>query len=114
MRRRSRSIMLLGVLLVWTLPALGELLDRVVVVIDNSFIITLSDIRKERAIQSVIGNNPGSDDAIAAALIERHLVEQEIAQFREIEIPEEQITARIRLIGNHPAVSDEDLREAVI
>lgn len=113
MKRTSNSILVVGVLLVWTLPAFGELLDRIVAVIDDSFIITLSDIRKERAIQSVIGNNAGSDDAIVDALVERHLVEVQIAEFREIEIPEEEVTARLRLIGNHPGVSDDDLRTAV-
>ena len=91
----------MGVLLAWTLPAFGEVLDRIVAVIDDSFIVTLSDIRKERAIQAVIGNDAGSDDAIADALVERHLVEEQISQFRDIEIPEQEITERLRLIGNH-------------
>src|SRR5262245_24946747 len=113
MRRTSNSIIVVGVLLVWTLPAFAELLDRIVAVIDDSFIITLSDIRKERAIQSVIGNDAGDDDAIVDSLIERHLVEEQIAQFRDIEIPEQEITERLRLIGNHAGVSDDDLRTAV-
>jgi hypothetical protein len=113
MRRTSNSIIIVGVLLAWTIPAFGELLDRIVAVIDDSFIITLSDIRKERAIQAVIGNDAGSDDAIADALVERHLVEEQISQFRDIEIPEQEITERLRLIGNHVGVSDDDLRTAV-
>lgn len=113
MRGTSKSVIIVGVLLVWALPAFGELLDRIVVVIDDSFIITLSDIRKERAIQSAIGNDAGSDEAVAEALIERHLVEEQIAQFRQIEIPEQEVTERFRLIGNHAGVSDDDLRTAV-
>jgi len=113
MRRTTNSIIIVGVLLAWTLPAFGEVLDRIVAVIDDSFIVTLSDIRKERAIQAVIGNDAGSDDAIADALVERHLVEEQISQFRDIEIPEQEITERLRLIGNHVGVSDDDLRTAV-
>jgi hypothetical protein len=113
MRRTTNSIIIVGVLLAWTLPAFGEVLDRIVAVINDSFIITLSDIRKERAIQAVIGNDAGSDDAIADALVERHLVEEQISQFRDIEIPEQEITERLRLIGNHVGVSDDDLRTAV-
>jgi len=113
MRRTSNSIVIVGILVVWTLPAFGELLDRIVAVIDDSFIITLSDIRRERAIQSVIGNDAGDDDAIVDSLIERRLVEEQIAQFRDIEIPEQEVTERLRLIGNHPGVSDDDLRTAV-
>jgi hypothetical protein len=113
MRGTSKSVTIVGLLLVWALPAFGELLDRIVVVIDDSFIITLSDIRKERAIQSAIGYGAGSEDTVAEALIERHLVEEQIAQFREIEIPEQEVTERLRLIGNHAGVSDDDLRAAV-
>jgi parvulin-like peptidyl-prolyl isomerase len=113
MKRSSNSIIIVGVLLAWTLPLFGELLDRIVAVIDDRFIITLSDIRKERAIQAAIGNDAGTDDAIADALIERHLVEEQIAQFRDIEIPEQEVTERLRLIGNHAGVSDDDLRTAV-
>jgi hypothetical protein len=102
------------VLLALALPLYAEVLDRIVVVIDNSFIITLSDIRKERAIQSALGSKPGNDDSIVEALIERHLVEEQIAQFLEIDIPEDLVEERLRTIGNPPGVSSQDLREAVV
>lgn len=95
-------------------PVFGELLDRIVVVIDDRFIITLSDIRKERAVQSALASDPGSDDAIVDALIERHLVEDQIAQFREIEVSEDAVDARLRSIGTRPGVSTEDLRRALV
>jgi parvulin-like peptidyl-prolyl isomerase len=101
-------------LLLMTLPALGEVLDRIVVIIDNSFIITLSDIRKERAIQSALGSNPGSDDELADALIERHLVEEQLAQFRNIDVSEDDIAKRLAKIEKPAGVSDKELREAVI
>ena len=91
----------------------GEVLDRIVVIIDDAFIITLSDIRKERAIQSAFGRNPGNDDAVTDALIEKHLVEDQIAQFREIEVAEATVEERVRTITKPANVSDKELREAV-
>jgi len=101
-------------LLLVTLPALGEVLDQIVVIVNNSFIITLSDIRKERAIQSALGSNPGSDDELADALVERHLVEEQLAQFRNIDVSENDIAKRLAQIGKPAGVSDKELREAVI
>jgi len=101
-------------LLLVTLPALGEVLDRIVVIVDNSFIITLSDIRKERAIQSALGSNPGSDDELADALVERHLVEEQLAQYRNLDVSEDDINKRLAKIEKPAGVSDKELREAVI
>jgi hypothetical protein len=114
MRGRPNPMFLTGVFLLLATPVWGELLDRIVVIIDNSFIITLSDIRKERTIQSAFGRNPGSDDDIADALVERHLVEQQIAQFRDIEISQDAVEKRLRSIPRPPGVSDNELRQAVV
>src|SRR5262245_14082624 len=115
MRRRGSNLMLwTATLLLVTLPALGEVLDQIVVIVNNSFIITLSDIRKERAIQSALGSNPGSDDELADALVERHLVEEQLAQFRNIDVSEDDIAKRLAQIGKPAGASDKELREAVI
>jgi hypothetical protein len=92
---------------------LGEILDRIVVIIDDRFIITLSDIRKERAIQSALGRDPGTDDAIADALIERHLVDEQIADFREIEVGNDAVDERLRSLRVPAGISIEDVREAL-
>lgn len=109
-----RAWLLITVVLGLAFPVYAEILDRIVVVIDDSFIITLSDIRKERAIQSALGSNPGDDNTVMEALVERHLVEQQVAQFLEIEIPEDLIAERLRAIGSPPGISSQDLREAVV
>jgi hypothetical protein len=96
------------------MPVWGELLDRIVVIIDNNFIVTLSDIRKERSIQSAFGRNPGSDDDISDALIERYIVDQQIAQFRDIEVPQEAVDERLRNIPKPADVSENELRSAVV
>ena len=114
MRAASNSTLAAALLLLLVLPAVGEVLDRIVVVIDDKFIITLSDLRKERAIQSALGSNSGSDEALAEALIERHLVEEQIAQFLEIEVSEDVVAERLRSIGIPPGVSSQEIREAVV
>ena len=93
---------------------LGEILDRIVVIIDDRFIITLSDVRKERALQSALGRTPGTDEAIVDALIERYLVDEEISEFREIAVEDDAVTERLRTLRVPPGVSTEDLREALV
>lgn len=114
MRKYSGLMLATAAILLVTIPVLGELLDRIVVVIDNSFIITLSDIRKERAIQTALGRNPPGDDAIADSLIERYLVEVQISQFREIEVPEALVAERLRQIPQPAGVSEKELRDALV
>jgi parvulin-like peptidyl-prolyl isomerase len=109
-----RFLLTLSLLALFTAqPVLSEIIDRIVVVIDNHFIITLSDIRRERAIQRVLGDNPGDDDTLIEALIEQHLIEDQIALFREIEIAEDSVNERLRGIQTPNGVSTEELREAV-
>jgi hypothetical protein len=114
MRRPTNPIVAGALFLLLGVPVFGEILDRIVVVIDDKFIVTLSDIRKERSIQVALGSNPGTDDDIVEALIERHLVEDQISQFLEIDVPEEAVTQRLGAIGNPPGVSTQDLRESLI
>jgi hypothetical protein len=94
-------------------PVLGEVIDRIVAVIDNDFIVTLSDIRKERAIQRALGGSPGDDNSVIEALIERHLVEEQIALFREVELDEDAVNDRLRGISTPEGISTDELRDAI-
>jgi len=117
MRTFSNPIRVLPLVLLLVPMVYGEVLDRIVAVIDDRFIITLSDVRKERAIRSALGGNGGnaeSDESIVDALIERHLVDQQIAEFRDIEVPEDVIAERLRSLPVPPEVSAQDLRSTLI
>lgn len=114
MPKRSSLILVVAGLLLMETSILGEVLDRIVVIIDNAFIITLSDIRKERAIQSAFGRQPGDDETIANDLIEKHLVEQQIVQFREIEVSEGDVEERLRTVRRPAGVSDKEFRDTVV
>lgn len=113
MSRRLIFAVSLLALLAAAQPALCEIIDRIAVVIDNDFIITLSDIRKERAIQKALGGNPGDDASTIEALIEKHLIEDQISLFREIDIDEEAVNERLRGIQTPEGVSTGELRDAV-
>jgi hypothetical protein len=94
--------------------ASAEVLDRITAVVDNTFIITLSDIRKERAIQTALGAKPGQDAEILDALIERRLIDVQVAQYRQIEIDDSAVEARLAAIGSPRDISRAELREAII
>ena len=112
--RRTLTLALLCIgVLTGSLSARAELLDRIVAVIDSSFIVTLSDVRRERAIQIALGAKPGTDDAIIDALVERHLVEDQIAQFREIEIDAKAVEDRLREAKSQDGVIENELRRAI-
>jgi len=88
-------------------------LDKLVAVIDESFIITQSDIRKERAIQTALGASPAPDGMILDALIERRLMETQLAQFRPIEIDAAAVEERLRGVTPPSGISVADLRDAI-
>jgi hypothetical protein len=95
------------------IPASGEIIDRILVIIDNRVIITQSDVRRERAIQLALGASPGNDDALVEWLIEQHLIEQQIALFRDIEIDENTVSDQLAGIRTPEGVSPDELRQAV-
>lgn len=114
MSKLLKLIQVLPLILMLVPAVTGEILDRIVAVIDDRIVITLSDVRKERAIQSAFGRDAGSDDSILDALIERHFVDEQIAQFREIEVPENVVAERLERLKATPGISIDDLRGALI
>ena len=111
--KRLHESAIVALLTLVAVPGWSEIIDRVVVVVDDNFIITLSDIRKERVIETALGSDPGSDEAVANMLVDKHLVEQQIDQFRPIDIPESEVVERLRTIQTPDGVSDREIQEAV-
>jgi hypothetical protein len=112
--QRFKSLLLCGALLWCANPGFGEVIDKILIVVNDRFIITLSDVQRERALQLALGTNLGNEDEVAAALVEKHLVEEQMAQYPSIEIPEERIQERMREIGDPRGFSPEQLRQAVL
>jgi parvulin-like peptidyl-prolyl isomerase len=113
MKRRFILSAFLVASLITALPASGEIIDRILVVVDNRFIITQSDVRRERAIQAAFGADPGDDDSLVESLIEQYLIEQQIALFRDIEIDEDRVTEQLSGIRIPQGVSADELRQAI-
>jgi parvulin-like peptidyl-prolyl isomerase len=113
MKRRSILGAFLIASLMATVPVGGEIIDRILAIIDNRFIVTQSDVRRERAIQMALEASPGDDNSLVESLIEQHLVEQQIALFRDIEIDENAVTERLTGIRIPEGVSVDELRQAV-
>jgi hypothetical protein len=91
----------------------GEILDRIMAVVDNR-IITLSDIRQEREIRRVLGDvDPKDDPTILRELVDSLIIEEQIAQFPGIEVTDAQVQARMNRLGDMQGVRPDAMREAL-
>jgi len=93
----------------------AEIIDRIMAVV-NGKIITLSDVRKERAVASAFGDaaEASKDDAaILQDLVERLLVEGEISQFPDIEVTDAEVDAALRDVSPGTGVPQSDVRDAL-
>jgi hypothetical protein len=93
--------------------AQGEIIDRIVAVVENR-IITLSDVRQERRVQEALGENGNKDDKdILEELIEAHLIEDQIAQFPGIEVSPGEVDTELNKIRDLRGASPEAVREGI-
>jgi len=66
--------------------AFAEVIDRIVAVVDGQ-IITLSDLRQERAIRALLQEKPIDDDrTLARQLVDAQLIERQIADYPNIDV----------------------------
>jgi hypothetical protein len=97
--------------------AYGEILDRVVAVVNSNSVnmrrvITLSDLHKERELQSVLGRNLKTDHDAMEFLIDRYLVEDQM-QFAGGDVEDSEIDARLAEITDFHGVPRADVRTAL-
>ena len=114
MKSLYQAIALSALFFPGAVSSFGEVIDKILVVVNERHIITLSDIQKERTIQLALGTDLGDDDAVANALVDKYLVEEQMARYRGIEISEERIQERLSAIKDSRGLSPEELRRAVI
>jgi hypothetical protein len=94
-------------------PAHAEILDKIVAVVDTH-IITLSDLRQERGIRTILGEKPIDDDpALIRQLVEDYLIESQIADFPGVEPSDEEIDAELMKFQVRDGLPPKVLREAV-
>jgi predicted RNA-binding protein Jag len=95
------------------LPVFGEVIDRIVAVVDKH-IVTLSDIRAERTMRQVLGEpTPENDGELLDELIDQHIIHTQLDLFTHADPSEAEINERLSEIQNYQGLSRDVVREAV-
>jgi parvulin-like peptidyl-prolyl isomerase len=92
--------------------AQAEVIDKIAAVVDGR-IITLSDIRKEHQIGAVLGDPVETDDVQLKSLIDRALLEGEMAQVPGLDVSESEIDERMKSIQDLRGMALPDIRNAI-
>jgi hypothetical protein len=91
----------------------GELLDRMVAVVDGH-IITASDMRQEREILMRLGDKPIDDDkALIQHMIDNYLIEAQIADFPGVDITDADVDAELKNSVAREGPPSQAVREAI-
>jgi PAS domain-containing protein len=94
-------------------PQAPEVIDRIVAAINHTYIITASDVRRERAVMRALGEDEKSDREILEDLIGWRLLEEQMAQFPGIDVSDEELAALVRQVVNPLAAAIDEVRVAV-
>src|SRR5215510_11045095 len=104
---RSSIKALVGVAVSLSAQSLGraEVIDRIVAVVEGH-IITLSDVREEREIRMRLGEtNIPEDKILAKDLVDRHLVERQIADYPNVDPTEAEVDESLRSMIQNGAIT---------
>jgi len=114
---RRRIVILLMVVTICSggraLFARAEVIDRIAAVVDGR-IITLSDIRLEHELQLILGDPAETDEELLKSMIDRALLESEMAQFPSLEISDDEVDMRMKLISDLHGVAPSAVRNAIV
>jgi hypothetical protein len=100
----------------WSRPASllhAEVIDRIAAVV-NGRIITLSDIRIEHEIQAVLGDPSETNEELLKSMIDRALMEEEMAQFPSLDVSDEEVDERMKAITDFHGVDPSAVRSAIV
>src|SRR5262245_22505661 len=91
----------------------AEVIDRVVAVVEKH-VVTLSDLRQERAIRSQLGDRPIDDDRILVGqLVDNYLIEQQIADYPNIDVTDAEVNETLQDFKSLSTPVTDVVREAV-
>ena len=94
-------------------PLCSEVIDRIVAVVEGE-IITLSDIRAERTLREVLGEQIARNDSeILDELIDQHLIHPQLETFTRVDPSEEELNARMAEIKDRKGLPEPTIREAL-
>jgi parvulin-like peptidyl-prolyl isomerase len=97
----------------WLLASLdAETLDKIVALVDGR-IITLSDVRQEKVVRSLLGEKAIEDDAVVQQLIEGYLIESQLAGYPGINVTDAEIADAVSKLQKKDGISANALHDAV-
>jgi hypothetical protein len=91
----------------------AEVIDKIAAVV-NGRIITLSDIRLEHEVQAVLGDPSEIDEELLKSMIDRALMEEDMAQFPSLEVSDEEVDERMKAITDFRGVDPSAIRNAIV
>jgi len=95
--------------LLFTFGVQAEVLDKVMAVVEGH-VITLSDLRNERAIRAQLGEKaPDMDTALAKDMIDQYIIERQIGDYPNIDVMDAEVDAELQKLKVPP----DSLRDAV-
>ncbi len=99
--------------LAWAPAMYGDVIDRLMAVVDGD-VITLGDVKKERAVRRFFGDEAPSDDqAMLDEVIEDFLIRNQVDQIPGIQITSEEVEAYSLQLGDPGDLSAEVVAVAV-
>jgi len=94
-------------------PAQGQIIDRIMAVVANH-VITLSDVSLERQIRETLGEKGATDDpTILNDLINAQVIDLDIIQSANIQVPEAAVDNVLRNIRDFHGLAESVVRDAV-
>ena len=114
MSPRCRYVILCVFVSLWFTPhSRAEVIDRIVAVVEGR-IITLSDLRVEREIRAILGEEATPDDAtLRKLLVDSYLIEQEIADYPNTEVTDAEVDEYVARVIQRPGPASNAPRDAV-
>ena len=107
MRRR-----LFIILFLLAIQARAEIIDRIVAVV-NRHVLLMSDLRRERELRQLLNENtPADDKTLVQELVDRQVIDDQIALFPGIEITDQDVQEEFRRRNLSGSVSD-TVRDAI-
>jgi len=91
----------------------AEVIDKVAAVVDGR-IITLSDIRLEHEVQAVLGDPPETNEELLKSMIDRALMEEEMAQFPSLDVSDDEVDERMKTVTDFHGVDPSAVRSAIV
>ncbi|HET9131779.1 MAG TPA: hypothetical protein VFO86_12560 [Terriglobia bacterium] len=114
--KRRLTILLLLAMFCWSRPVSllhAEVIDKVVAVVDGK-IITLSDMRLEHEVQAILGDPSETNEELLKSMIDRALMEEEMAQFPSLDVSDDELDERMNAITDFHGVDPSAVRSAIV